>query len=93
MSYILQNRSDEAQRLLEGLSPTHPRFEPAYKALGECYESSNNAKGLIELGRALQQVNPQNPLGWYLEGAGLFMEGRTIVPVGDCVSALRRACD
>ena len=76
VSYILQNRSDEAQRLLEGLIAAHPRFEPAYKALGECYEGSKNAKGLVDLGKALQQINPQNPLGWYLEGAGYLQEGR-----------------
>ena len=72
VAYILQNRSDEAQRLLEGLIAAHPRFEPAYKALGECYEDAKNAKGMVELGKALQQINPQNPLGWYLEGAGFF---------------------
>lgn len=92
VSYILQNRSDEAQRLLEGLVSTHPRFEPAYKALGECYESSNNAKGLMELGRALQQINPQNPLGSYLEGAGLLMEGRSdSSSLETAMSALRRS--
>jgi tetratricopeptide (TPR) repeat protein len=76
VSYILQNRRDEAQRLLEALIGGHPRFEPAYKALGECYEDANNAKGLVELGRALQRVNSRNPLGWYLEGAGLMQDAR-----------------
>ncbi len=92
VSYILQNRSDEAQRLLEGLIAAHPRFEPAYKALGECYEGSKNAKGLVDLGRALQQVNPKNPLGWYLEGAGYLQEGRLeSSPLDIAVNALRRA--
>jgi predicted Zn-dependent protease len=92
VSYILQNRSDEGQPLLEALIAAHPRFEPAYKALGECYEGSKNAKGLVDLGKALQQVNPKNPLGWYLEGAGLLQEGRTEESALDAaMNALRRS--
>jgi predicted Zn-dependent protease len=77
VAYILQNRRDEAQKLLEGLIAANPRFEPAYKALGECLEDSGNATRMMELGRSLQSINPRNPLGWYLEGAGLLREGRT----------------
>lgn len=77
VAYILQNRRDEAQRLLEGLVSALPKFEPAYKALGECHEDAGNVDRMVELGKALQAVNPRNPLGWYLEGAGLLREGRT----------------
>jgi tetratricopeptide (TPR) repeat protein len=77
VSYILQNRRDEAQRLLEGLIAAYPRFEPAYKALGECYEDAGDSDRMAGLGRALQGINPRNPLGWYLEGAGLLRDGRT----------------
>jgi tetratricopeptide (TPR) repeat protein len=80
ISYILQNRADEAQKLLESLISTHPRFEPAYRALGECYEGAGNSARMLELGRTLQIVNPSNAQGWYLEAAGLFQEGRTGTP-------------
>ena len=92
VSYILQNRSDEAQRLLEGLVSTHPRFEPAYQALGECYEGTKNVKGLLELGKALRQINSRNPLGPYLEGAGLLLDGRNdSTSLDAAMSALRRS--
>jgi len=91
VSYILLNRRDEAQRLLEVLLTAHPRFEAAYKALGECYEDAANANRMVELGKALQQINPQNPQGWYLEGAGLLQEGRTgRSPVDAAMIALRK---
>lgn len=76
VAYLLQNRREEAQHLLEALRVANPRFEPTYKALGECYEDSKNADGLLNLGRTLQTVNSKNPLGWYLEGAGFLQEGR-----------------
>ena len=49
VSYILQNRRDEAQRLLEDLLAAHPRFEAAYKALGECYEDAANGERMVQL--------------------------------------------
>jgi len=68
---ILQNRRPEAIAALERLLQEDPRFEAVYRALGECYEDAGNWTGLIDLGRRLQQVNPSNPVGWYLEGAGM----------------------
>jgi len=92
VSWILLNRSDEAQRLLEQLTARHPGFEPAYRALGECYEDAGNARRLIELGRRLQQINPRNPLGWYFEGTGLLNEGRTNPSsLGPSVATLRKS--
>lgn len=76
VSYILQNRGDQAQVLLEQLLASQPRFEPVYKALGECYEDRGNAAAMIELGRKLQTLNSGNPLGWYLEGAGSLLDAR-----------------
>ena len=70
VSYILMERRDEASKLLESLLAANDRFEPAYRALGECYEDAGNWDGLIELGKKLQAINPKNPVGWYLEGAG-----------------------
>ena len=76
VAYLLQNRRDEAQRLLESVIDAHPRFEAAYGALGECYEDAGNLQRMVELGKSLQSINPKNALGWYLEGAGLLHEGR-----------------
>lgn len=70
VSYILMERRDEASRLLESLLSENSGFEPAYRALGECYEDAGNWNGLIEIGNKLQAVNPKNPVGWYLAGAG-----------------------
>ncbi len=70
VSYILMERRDEASKLLEALLAANERFEPAYRALGECYEDAGNWQGLIDLGTKLQAVNPKNPVGWYQEGAG-----------------------
>ncbi len=92
VAHILQNRRDEAQRLLEALIQAHPRFEVAYKALGECYEDVGNSARMVELGKALQSVNPRNPVGWYLEGAGLLHEVRTEAKSVDApMKALRSA--
>jgi tetratricopeptide (TPR) repeat protein len=76
VAYILQDRREEAQRLFESLINAHPRFEQAYRALGECYEDAGNVSRMVELGKTLQAINPRNPVGWYLEGAGLLREGR-----------------
>jgi tetratricopeptide (TPR) repeat protein len=94
VSYILQNRIDEAQHLLENVVAAHPRFEAAYKALGECYESARNTKGLLELGKALQRINPRNPTGWYLEGAALLEEARSeSSSLKTAVDVLRRSLE
>src|SRR5262249_42469765 len=92
VAHILQNRRDEAQRLLEALIGSQPRFEAAYKALGECYEDAGNVKGMVELGKSLQTINPQSPLGWYLEDAGLLQEGRIeATSLDEAMTALRTA--
>ncbi len=70
VSYILMERRDAASRILESLIATDSRFEPAYRALGECYEDAGNGEAMIELGKKLLAVNPNNPEGWYLTGAG-----------------------
>jgi tetratricopeptide (TPR) repeat protein len=74
VSYILENRREEATRLLEALIAWNPKFEPAYRALGECYEDAGRGKAMVELGRRLQAIDSSNPTGWYLEGAGLLNE-------------------
>lgn len=70
VSYILMERREEASRILEDLLSANSRFEPAYRALGECYEDAGNWNGMVELGNKLQNINPENPMGWYLAGAG-----------------------
>ena len=92
VAYVLQNRREEAQKLLEVLIAAQPRFEAAYRALGECYEDAGNDKRMVELGKSLQTINPRNAVGWYLEGAGLLHEGRVEAASLDAATkALRKA--
>lgn len=74
VSYILENRREEATRLLEALIASNPKFEPAYRALGECYEDAGRGKAMVELGQKLQAIDSSKPTGWYLVGAGLLNE-------------------
>lgn len=92
VSYILQNRRDEATALLTGLLDRSPSFEPAYAALGECYEDVGDAGALLELGKKLQRVNASNPVGWYLEGAGsLRLAAQGQATLGAAVESLTSA--
>jgi tetratricopeptide (TPR) repeat protein len=91
VSYILMERRDQAIQLLESLIATNGGFEPAYRALGECYEDAGNSSGLIELGNKLQQINPRNPMGWYLFGAGeLKLSGAGPEHLDRAILALQR---
>jgi tetratricopeptide (TPR) repeat protein len=92
VAYLMQNRRDLAQTILEDLSSAYPRLEPVYKALGECYEDAGNGQAMIALGRKLQQINPGNALGWYLEGAGL-LRGARVEGAGQdqAIAALRKS--
>lgn len=92
VSYVLQNRRDEATQLLMHLIARDPHFEPAYAALGECYEDAGNAEALVEVGKKLQGVNARNPAGWYLEGAGwLRLAAQGQAAVGPAVQSLKAA--
>lgn len=72
--YILQDQRIEAARLLEKLIASDPTFEPAYRALGECYEDAGDGKAMVALGTKLQSVDASNPVAWYLSGAGSLKE-------------------
>jgi tetratricopeptide (TPR) repeat protein len=92
VSYILVGRRDDAVKLLESLIASDRNFEPAYRALGECYEDAGNWDGLIKLGIELQAVNPSNPGGWYLEGAGRLKNAAVDnAPDAQALTTLRRA--
>jgi tetratricopeptide (TPR) repeat protein len=92
VSYILVDRRDDAVRILEPLIAAHGDYEPAYRALGECYEDAGNWDALGALGKKLQAVNPSNPLGWYFEGAALLRRsGETDAPEAGALAALERA--
>jgi tetratricopeptide (TPR) repeat protein len=89
---ILQNRRPEATLALEELLKENPGFEAVYRALGECYEDAGNWTGLSSLGRQLQTVNSSNPVGWYLEGAGLArLAVEQQAPSLAAIAALERA--
>ena len=72
--YILEDRRTEAAQLLEKLIASDPTFEPAYRALGECYEDAGDGKAMVALGKKLQSVDASNPVAWYLSGAGSLKE-------------------
>lgn len=92
VSYILLERRDEAIRILEPLIASHSDYEPAYRALGECYEDAGNWDALERLGKKLQSVNASNPLGWYFEGAALIRRSAELgAPDSGAVAALERA--
>lgn len=92
VSYILLDRRDDAIRILEPIVAAHPDYQPAYRALGECYEDAGNWDALLSLGRKLEAVNPVNPLGWYFEGAALLRRAaETDTPDPNTVAALERA--
>ena len=75
VSYILENRRREATQILQQLVSQYPKFEPAYHALGECYEDAGNATAMIALGKELRVINARNPVAWYMIGAGFFQRG------------------
>jgi tetratricopeptide (TPR) repeat protein len=92
VSYILSDRRDEAIRILEPLLASHNDYEPAYRALGECYEDAADSDALSVLGKKLQAVNPSNALGWYFEGAGLLRKATEAdAPDADAIAVLERA--
>jgi predicted Zn-dependent protease len=70
ISYMLQNRTDQAIALLEQLHAQYPGWAPVNIALAEGYEAGSHWAAMVKLGTALQVAQPQNPLGWYLYGAG-----------------------
>lgn len=92
LAYVLQNRRDEAIRILDLLLEEHPDFEAAYRVLGECHEDASAFGEMLALGRRLQAVNPRNGFGWYLEGRarlGLAREGNGAL--APAIAALRQA--
>jgi tetratricopeptide (TPR) repeat protein len=92
ISYILVGRRDDAAGMLEALIRANPAMEPAYRALGECYEDAGNWDGLIRLGKQLQAANPSRAEGWYFEGAGrLKNELQDSAPDPEALPILLRA--
>jgi tetratricopeptide (TPR) repeat protein len=94
VSYILLDRRDEAVAILEPLLASHSDYEPAYRALGECYEDAGNWEYVRALGKKLQVANPSNELGWYFEGAGLLRKAAEAdAPDAEAIALLERASD
>ena len=92
VSYLMEARRPDAIALLKSLIASNPKFEAAYHALGECYQDSGQWDEMAKLGKSLQGVNPSNPMGWYLEGAGLLEladRDRKLLP--PAISDLKRA--
>lgn len=92
VSYILEDRRNKATSILQQLIAHDREFEPAYHALGECYEDARDSKAMIDLGRRLQLIDRDNPVGWYLIGAGLYQQGlQNPTTLPRAISALQHA--
>jgi tetratricopeptide (TPR) repeat protein len=92
VSLVLDERRADALPILRRIIDRDPSFEPAYKALGECYVEAKDTAGLIALGGAMSARNPRSATGPYLQGLGLILratEGRE--PIEPAIAALRRA--
>jgi tetratricopeptide (TPR) repeat protein len=90
--YILEDRRIQATQLLEKLIDADPRFEPAYRALGECYEDAGDGKAMVALGKKLQAVDASDPVAWYLLGAGSLNESAQDQPlVASAIASLQHA--
>lgn len=92
VSYILENRRQEATPILQALIAAKPDFQPAYRALGECYEDAGDGKAMVGVGKQLEAINRSNPMGWYLVGAGFLQESaRDGSLLKDALPSLERA--
>ncbi len=92
ISYMLENRTDPAIALLEQLQTQYPGWAPVNIALGEGYEAGSHWAAMVKLGAAIQSAQPQNPLGWYLYGAGRErLDTRDGVPLNSAIEALQQA--
>ncbi len=92
ISYMLQNRTNEAIGILEQLHTGYPNWDPVDRALGECYEATGHWSSMIQLGQSLQLREPGNAFGWYLEGAArgeiAYKDGTRLT---EAINALERA--
>jgi tetratricopeptide (TPR) repeat protein len=92
ISYMLQNRTDQAIALLEQLHAQYPGWGPVNTALGEGYEAGAHWAAMVQLGTGLRSAQPQNPLGWYLYGAGRERLDITAgVQLNSAIEALQQA--
>lgn len=94
LAEILQNRRDAAIPVLQRLLQDAPDFEPAYAVLAECYQDAGLSEDSVRLGRKLQQLNPANPKGWYIEGSALLdLARRREGNLATAVESLTRAVE
>ena len=92
ISYMLQNRTNEATALLEQLHLEYPNWDPVDRALGECYEAAGHWSSMVQLGASLQSREPGNAAGWYFEGAGRGeIAHRDGTQLSEAINALQRA--
>jgi Tfp pilus assembly protein PilF len=94
LAYILEERRPEGVELLTEILAVDKEFEPAYKALGECYEQDRDAKALIALGEQFIGLRPASATGYYLKGMGhlrLATDNRT--SMAPAIEALQKAVE
>ena len=94
LAYILEERRPAGAELLEQILAANEDFEPAYKALGECYEQDRNGEALTSLGEKFIVLQPSSATGHYLKGMGHFRlatdNGTSMLPA---IEALQRAIE
>ena len=94
LAYILLEKKPEGIELLKQVLATDEDFEPAYKALAECYEQDRDGKALIAFGEQFIGLRPAGATGYYVKGMGhlrLATDNRTsMMPA---IEALRKAIE
>ena len=92
VNYILEDRRPEGIAVLKKILELDPDFEPAYRALGECYDEAKDAEALVKLGEQLVARSPGSATGFYLKGLGLlWMAIESRAPLDPAIDALRTA--
>ncbi len=92
VSLVLDNRRDDAVPVLRRIISHDPEFEPAYKALAECYGEAKDWDAVVKLGEQFAARNPKSASGPYLKGLGLVgLAAENRGAVEPAVEDLRRA--
>lgn len=94
LAYILEERRPAGIEVLKQILAVDKEFEPAYKALGECYEQDRDGNALIALGEQFIDIRQASATGYYLKGMGhlrLATDNRTsMLPA---IEALQKAVE
>jgi cytochrome c-type biogenesis protein CcmH/NrfG len=92
VNYILEDRRPEGIAVLKNILELDPDFEPAYRALGECYDEAKDAESLVKLGEQLVARSTRSATGFHLKGLGLlWMAIESRAPLDPAIDARHEA--